>query len=155
MRLLKLRTKIILFTTLLLIGVVTGSFLFIDHVVRDQVRTRLVHDLERSQHTLEQIQKDRLRELVAYSTIASENSTLKAAIETFQMERQGASPILDQLRRTVENEANKLFTVLATHLLIITDQAGQVLTLQSSPASRLPVPPGLSLSTQPSVVNSL
>ena len=156
MRLLKLRTKIILFTTLLLIGVVTGSFLFIDHVVRDQVRRRLVHDLERSQHTLEQIQKDRLRELVAYSTIASENSTLKAAIETFQTEQQGeGSPILEQLRRTVENEANKLFTVLATDLLIITDQAGQILTLQSSSAWTLPVPPELTLSAQPSVVNSL
>jgi sensor histidine kinase YesM len=153
MKLLKLRTKIILFTTLLLISVVTGSFLLIDHVVRDQVRTRLVHDLERSQHTLEQIQKDRLRELVAYSTIASENSTLKAAIETFQSERQGASPILDQLRRTVENEAHKLFTVLATDLLIITDNTGQVLTAQSNPS--LPVPPELGLATQPSVLNSL
>ncbi len=155
MRLLKLRTKIILFTALLLIGVVTGSFLFIDHVVRDQVRRRLVHDLERSQHTLEQIQQDRLRELVAYSTIASENSTLKAAIETFQMERQGARLILDQLRRTVDNEANKLFTVLATDLLIITDQEGQALTLQSNPAWTRPVPRDLTLSSQPSVVNSL
>lgn len=153
MKLLKLRTKIILFTALLLIGVVIGSFLLIDHVVRDQVRGRLVRDLERSQHNLEQIQKDRLRELVAYSIIASENSTLKAAIETFQSERLGASPILEQLRRTVDNEANKLFTVLAADLLIITDNAGQILTVQSSPI--LPVPPGLTLSDQPSIINSL
>jgi sensor histidine kinase YesM len=153
MRLLKLRTKIILFTTLLLMGVVIGSFLLIDHVVRDQVRRRLVHDLERSQHNLEQIQKDRLRELVAYSIIASENSTLKAAIETFQSERLGSSPVLEQLRRTVDNEANKLFTVLAADLLIITDNAGQILTVQSSPI--LPVPSGVTLSDQPSVINSL
>src|SRR2546428_448386 len=153
MRLLKLRTKIILFTTLLVIGVVVGSFFLIDRVVRDQVRRRLVHDLERSQHNLEQIQKDRLRELVAYSIIASENSTLKAAIETFQSERLGASPVLEQLRRTVENEANKLFTVLAADLLIIPDNAGQILTVQSSPI--LPVPSGVTLSDQPSVINSL
>jgi sensor histidine kinase YesM len=153
MRLLKLRTKIILFTTLLLIGVVIGSFLLIDHVVRDQVRRRLVHDLERSQRNLEQSQKDRLSELVAYSIIASENSTLKAAIETFQAERLGASPILTQLRRTVDNEANKLFTVLAADLLIITDNTGQILTVQSSPS--LPVPSGFTLSGQPSVINSL
>lgn len=153
MRLLKLRTKIILFTTLLLMGVVIGSFLLIDHVVRDQVRRRLVHDLERSQHNLEQIQKDRLRELVAYSIIASENSTLKAAIETFQSERLGARPVLEQLRRTVDNEANKLFTVLAADLLIITDNAGQILSVQSNPI--LPVPSGVTLSDQPSVINSL
>jgi sensor histidine kinase YesM len=153
MRLLKLRTKIILFTTLLLIGVVIGSFLLIDHVVRDHVRRRLVGDLERSQHNLEQIQQDRLRELVAYSTIASENSTLKAAIETFQSERLGASPVLEQLRRTVDNEANKLFTVLAADLLIITDNAGQILSVQSSPI--LTLGSGLTLSDQPSVVNSL
>jgi len=153
MRLLKLRTKIILFTALLLIGVVIGSFLLIDQVVRDHVRKQLVHDLERSQHNLEQIQKDRLRELVAYSIIASENSTLKAAIETFQSERVDATPVLDQLRRTVDNEAKKLFTVLAADLLIITDNAGQILSVQSSPI--LPVPPGFTLSDQPSVINSL
>lgn len=153
MRLLKLRTKIILFTALLLFGVIIGSFILIDHVVRDQVRRRLVHDLERSQHNLEQSQKDRLSELVAYSIIASENSTLKAAIETFQAERLGASPILTQLRRTVDNEANKLFTVLAADLLIITDNTAQVLTVQASPS--LPVPSGLTLSGQPSVINSL
>ena len=147
MRLLKLRTKIILFTALLLFGVIIGSFILIDHVVRDQVRRRLVHDLERSQHNLEQSQKDRLSELVAYSIIASENSTLKAAIETFQAERLGASPILTQLRRTVDNEANKLFTVLAADLLIITDNTAQVLTVQASPS--LPVPSGYQVCSKP------
>ena len=60
MKPLKLRTKIILFTSLLVIGVVAGSFLVINEVVKTQVRSRLVHDLERSQKTLEQIQRDRL-----------------------------------------------------------------------------------------------
>ncbi|PYV37584.1 MAG: hypothetical protein DMG06_27720 [Acidobacteria bacterium] len=135
MRLLKLRTKIILFTTLLVMGVVTGSFFLINQVVRDQVRGRLVHDLERSQHTLEQIQKDRLGELVAYSIIASENSTLKAAIETFQTERASGSPILQQLKRTVENEAYKLFSILSADLLIITSNTGQVLAIQGVPVA--------------------
>jgi len=152
MRLLKLRTKIILFTTLLVIGVVVGSFFLIDRVVRDQVRSRLVHDLERSQHTLEQIQKDRLRELVAYSIIASENSTLKAAIETFQTERATGSPILQQLRRTVENEAYKLFSILSADLLIITSNTGQVLAIQGVPVTP---PADFNLLNQPSIVNSL
>ena len=90
MKPLKLRTKIILFTTLLVLTVVSGSFLVINQVVKNQVRSRLVHDLVRSQHTLEQIQEDRLREMVAHSIIASENSTLKAAIETYQAERKRA-----------------------------------------------------------------
>ena len=81
MKPLKLRTKIILFTSLLVISVVAGSFLVINQVVKTQVRSRLVHDLERSQQSLEQIQQDRLREMAAYSIIASENSTLAATTE--------------------------------------------------------------------------
>lgn len=152
MRLLKLRSKIILFTSLLVIGVVTGSFFLINQVVRDQVRNRLVHDLERSQHTLEQIQKDRLHELVAYSIIASENSTLKAAIETFQTEYASGSPILQQLRRTVENEAYKLFSILSADLLIITSNTGQVLATQGIAVSPLT---DFNLLYQSSIVNSL
>src|SRR6185436_15104693 len=130
MKPLKLRTKIILFTSLLVIAVVAGSFLVINQVVKTQVRSRLVRDLERSQQTLEQTQQDRLREMAAYSIIASENSTLKAAIETYQTELQSNSPILEQLRRTVENEAAKLFVILKADLLIVTGNSGEVLALE-------------------------
>lgn len=153
MKPLKLRTKIILFTALLAFAVVFGSFFVISQVVKRQVRARLVHDLERSQHTLEQIQKDRLRELVAYSIIASENSTLKAAIETFQTERESGWPLLDQLRRTVENEAQKLFAILTADLLVVTSNNGDVLAIQGIPFS--PTFQELNLADQPSIINSL
>ncbi|MEW5974618.1 MAG: histidine kinase [Acidobacteriota bacterium] len=155
MKPLKLRTKIILFTTLIVVGVVSGSFFLINQVVRDQVRSRLVHDLERSQKTLDQAQKNRLRELVAYSVIASENSTLKAAIETFQIEmRSGsATPVLDQLRRTVENEATKLFLILSADLLIITSNQGQILAIQGIEENSIPT--DFNLLAQRSIVNSL
>ena len=148
---LKLRTKIILFTSLLVIAVVAGSFLVINQVVKTQVRSRLVRDLERSQQTLEQIQQDRLREMAAYSIIASENSTLKAAIETYQTELQSNSPILDQLRRTVENEASKLFVILKADLLVVTSNSGEVLAMEGihPPTARA----GLNLSDQPSIQN--
>lgn len=153
MKPLKLRTKIILFTSLLVIAVVAGSFLVINQVVKTQVRNRLVRDLERSQQTLEQIQQDRLREMAAYSIIASENSTLKAAIETYQTELQSNSPILDQLRRTVENEASKLFVILKADLLVVTSNSGEVLAMESihPPTARA----GLNLSDQPSIQNCL
>ena len=137
MKPLKLRTKIILFTSLLVIAVVAGSFLVINQVVKTQVRSRLVRDLERSQQTLEQIQQDRLREMAAYSIIASENSTLKAAIETYQTELQSNSPVLEQLRRTVENEATKLFGILKADLLVVTsNQRRGAGTGKHSPANR-------------------
>jgi sensor histidine kinase YesM len=153
MKSLKLRTKIILFTTLLVIAVVSGSFLVINRIVRNHVRSRLVHDLERSQHALEQIQRDRLRDMVAYSIIASENSTLKAAIETYQTESNSGSPVLEQLRRTVENEAVKLFSILRADLLVVTSNTGEVLAIQGIPSP--PAFQGLSLSDQPSIVNCL
>jgi signal transduction histidine kinase len=153
MKPLKLRTKIILFTSLLVIAVVAGSFLVINQVVKTQVRSRLVRDLERSQQTLEQIQRDRLREMAAYSIIASENSTLKAAIETYQTELQSHSPILEQLRRTVENEATKLFVIFKADLLLVTSNSGDVLAMEGiQPAT---VRAGLNLSDQPSIQNCL
>jgi len=115
MRAVKLRTKIILFTSLLIVLVISGSFFLVNRVVKGQIRTRLVRDLERSQLTLEQTQTNRLHELVAYSIIASENSTLKAAVDTYQTEMSGSSPVLVQLQRTVENEAGKLFSILSTY----------------------------------------
>jgi len=153
MKPLKLRTKIILFTSLLVIAVVAGSFLVINQVVKTQVRSRLVRDLERSQQSLEQIQQDRLREMAAYSIIASENSTLKAAIETYQTELQSNSPVLEQLRRTVENEATKLFGILKADLLVVTSNGGDVLALEGvhTPTARV----GLNLSDQPSIQNCL
>ncbi|MBM3802919.1 MAG: HAMP domain-containing protein [Acidimicrobiia bacterium] len=153
MKPLKLRTKIILFTSLLVIAVVAGSFLMINQVVKTQVRKRLVRDLERSQQTVEQIQKDRLREMVAYSIIASENSTLEAAIETYQTELKSNSPILEQLRRTVENETAKLFDILKRDLLVITSNSGEVLSMEGThlPAVRS----NLNLADQLSIRNCL
>ncbi|MCI0720745.1 MAG: histidine kinase [Acidobacteria bacterium] len=153
MKPLKLRTKIILFTSLLVIAVVAGSFLVINQVVKSQVRSRLVRDLQRSQQILEQIQRDRLREMAAYSIIASENSTLKAAIETYQTELRSNSPILEQLRRTVENEAVKLFLILKADLLVVTSNSGDVLALEGIPAPT--VAAGLNFSDQPSIQNCL
>jgi sensor histidine kinase YesM len=153
MRSFKLRAKIILFTEFLIILVISGSFLLVNRVVKHQIRTRLVRDLERSQLTLEQVQKNRLHELVAYSIIASENSTLKAAIDTFQTERSANRRLLEQLKRTVDNEARKLFSILATNVLIITANNGDVIALQGIPPAL--VPENLNLSQQPSVVNSL
>src|SRR4030095_2203249 len=153
MKPLKLRTKIILFTALLVIAVVAGSFLVINQVVKTQVRSRLVRELERSQQTLEQTQQDRLREMAAYSIIASENSTLKAAIETYQTELQSNSPILEQLRRTVENEAAKLFVILKADLLIVTSNRGEVLALEGIRLSTARA--GLNLADQPSIQNCL
>lgn len=153
MRPLKLRTKIILFTTLLVIAVIAGSFLVINQVVKNQVRSRLVQDLQRSQRALEQSQKDRLRDMAAYSRIASENSTLKAAIETYQTEQQSGSPVREQLRRTVQNEATKLFLNLNADLLVVTSNRGEVLALEGAPYRF--APDGLNLSFQPSIVNCL
>ncbi|HVN80562.1 MAG TPA: histidine kinase [Terriglobia bacterium] len=154
MRAAKLRTKIILFTALLIVLVISGSFFLVNRVVKGQIRTRLVRDLERSQLTLEQTQTNRLRELVAYSIIASENSTLKAAVDTYQTEMSSSSPVLLQLQRTVENEAGKLIQILSSiDLLIITSNSGDVITVQGIPARV--VPKNLSLSSQPSVINSL
>ena len=153
MRAFKLRTKIIVTTEFLIVLVISGSFMLVNRGVKQQIRTQLVRDLKRSQLTLQQAQKNRLHELVAYSIIASENSTLKAAIDTFQTER-GVNPrLIEQLKRTVDNEARKLFSIMATDILIVTANNGDVIAFQGIP--RELIPENLNLSQQPSVLNSL
>ena len=153
MKPLKLRTKIIFFTVFMVFTLVSGSFLLINLVVKRQVRTRLVQDLERSQGAVEQNQKDRLRQLVAHSIIAAENSTLKAAIDTYQTELRNRISIAEQLKRTVRNEAAKLFSILTADLLIVTGSNGEVLTIEgiSSPSEGS----NLNLSAERSVMNCL
>ena len=153
MRAFKLRTKIIVTTEFLIVLVISGSFMLVNRVVKQQIRTQLVRDLKRSQLTLQQAQKNRLHELVAYSIIASENSTLKAAIETFQTEGGTNQRLIEQLKRTVDNEARKLFSIMPTNILIVTANNGDVIALQGIPLAL--VPENLNLSQQPSVVNSL
>jgi sensor histidine kinase YesM len=153
MRAFKLRTKIIVTTEFLIVLVISGSFMLVNRVVKQQIRTQLVRDLKRSQLTLQQAQKNRLHELVAYSIIASENSTLKAAIETFQTEGGANGRLIEQLKRTVDNEARKLFSIMATDILIVTANNGDVIALQGIPLAL--VSENLNLSQQPSVVNSL
>src|SRR3990172_518836 len=153
MKPLKLRTKIIFFTVFMVFTLVSGSFLLINLVVKRQVRARLVQDLERSQDAVEQNQKDRLRQLVAHSIIAAENSTLKAAIDTYQTELRNRISIAEQLKRTVRNEAAKLFSILTADLLIVTGSNGEVLTIEgiSSPSEGS----NLNLSAERSVMNCL
>ncbi|MFN8007658.1 MAG: histidine kinase [Terriglobia bacterium] len=149
----KLRTKIILFTVCLVFALVSSSFLLINQVVKRKVRARLVVDLERSQHALEQNQKDLLRQMIAYSVIAAENSTLKAAIETYQTEQGNRIPIARQLKRTVENEAAKLFSILTADLLVVTDNSGEVLAMDgvTLPSEDF----RLNLAAEPSIMNCL
>ena len=149
----KLRTKLILFTIFLVFALVSGSFLLINQVVKRRVRDRLVQDLERSQHALEQNQKDLLRQMVAYSIIAAENSTLKAAIETYQTELRNRIPIAKQLKRTVENEATKLFSILTADLLVVTDNDGKVLAINGIPTQYEEMK--LNLAAEGSVMNCL
>ncbi len=153
MRAFKLRTKIIVTTEFLIVLVISGSFMLVNRGVKHQIRTQLVRDLKRSQLTLDYVQKNRLHELVAYSIIASESSTLKAAIDTFQTERNSNPRLLEQLKRTVDNEARKLFSIMPTSILIVTANNGEVIALQGIPLAL--VPENLNLSQQPSVVNSL
>jgi sensor histidine kinase YesM len=153
MRVFQLRTKIILYTALLVVLVNSGSFLLVDRVVRRQVRAQLVRDLQRSQRTLEQAQKNRLQELVAYATIAAENSTMKAAIDTYQTEHSPDPALLPQLKRTVENEAQKLFSTLSLDVLIVTANNGEVIALEGPPLTT--AREKLNLSSQPSILNSM
>jgi len=133
--------------------VVTGSFILVNRVVRRQIRAQLIQNLEQSQLALQQIQKDRIRGLVAYSTIAAENSTLKAAIDTFQSERHGNPRLAGQLTRTVENEAEKLRASLKVDVLVITANDGEIITLLGVTPELVPDP--LDLSRQPSILNCL
>jgi putative nucleotidyltransferase with HDIG domain len=107
--------------------------------VRDRVRAGVVDKLATGQRLLGALEQRRAQELSAQVAMLAENSTLKAALDTYQTELQTTSAAGRQdLVATIARELDKLAARIQPDVLEIRDQTGAVLGVSGRRAGEWP-----------------
>ena len=127
-----LRTRLVLFGTLVIVAAIGCAFALLSLEVRRQTRAHLADLLAQSQRTLLTLQKRSLEELLWSSRLMTESPTLRAAMETYEAENSSGSPRRTDLLATIQAELDRTRELLGKALAVITDARGRVLAV--SPA---------------------
>jgi putative nucleotidyltransferase with HDIG domain len=117
--------------TLVMVAVVlTAVFMTVTINVRERVRGTVADKLEAGQRMLSALEQRRARELNIQASTLAENSTLKAALDTYQLERGAAdSTLRDEMLATVTRELEKLAERVDPDIIAVTDPSGVVLAV--------------------------
>ena len=119
--------------------VLSAVLLVVTLNVRDHVRDGVADKLETGQRLLAALEERRARELQAQVGMLAENSTLKAALDTYQSELKTTSAAGRQdLVATIARELDKLGARIQADVLEIRDQSGAVLGVSGRRAGRWP-----------------
>jgi putative nucleotidyltransferase with HDIG domain len=119
--------------------VLSAVLLVVTLNVRDHVRDGVADKLETGQRLLAALEERRARELQAQVGMLAENSTLKAALDTYQTELKTTSAAGRQdLVATIARELDKLGARIQADVLEIRDQSGAVLGVSGRRAGRWP-----------------
>ena len=119
--------------------VLSAVLLVVTLNVRANVRAGVVERLETGQGLLAELEKRRARELLAQVEMLAENSTLKAAVDTYQTELRTTSPAGRQdLLATIVRELDKLAARIQPDILEVRNQSGEVLGVAGRRAGEWP-----------------
>jgi putative nucleotidyltransferase with HDIG domain len=127
-------------TLVMVAGVLTAVFVGVTINVRDRVRGAVSEKLEAGQRMLSALEERRAQELSAQVATLAENSTLKAALDTYQSEIGTANATFRrEMLATIDRELNKLAERIAPDILAVTDTSGVVLAVAGRRAADWPV----------------
>jgi putative nucleotidyltransferase with HDIG domain len=119
--------------------VLSAVLLVVALQVRDRVRAGVIDKLETGQRLLAALEDKRGEELSAQVAMLAENSTLKAALDTYQSELHTTSTAGRQdLVTTIARELDKLADRIQPDVLEIRDQSGAVLGVSGRRAGEWP-----------------
>jgi putative nucleotidyltransferase with HDIG domain len=115
--------------TLLTVAVVLSAvFMGVTINVRDRVRGVVADKLELGQRMLSALEQRRARELSVQVATLAENPTLKAALDTYQVETGSANAAFRaELLATVDRELQKLAARVGPDVLVVAEPSGRVL----------------------------
>ena len=130
-RSLSLRTQLLLFSGLLTVAVVGVMFALLGVTVRTQTRRLLAGTLIQHQQRMAAIQRSRTAELVRASVLLTESPTLRAALETYETERDRAGAGRGDLLETIQREVTRVANGLDRDLVVMTDTRGGVLAARA------------------------
>jgi putative nucleotidyltransferase with HDIG domain len=129
-----------LVATLATVAFVLSSVLLVVTLnVRTYVRSGVVERLETGQRLLAALEERRAHELRAQVAMLAENSTLKAAVDTYQTELKTTNPAGRQdLVATIGRELEKLAARIQPDVLEVRNEAGEVLAVAGRRAGEWP-----------------
>jgi len=120
--------RTLLATVLTVAFVLSAALLAVTYSGGGLVRSGVTDRLERSQRLLAALEERRGEELRIQAATLAENSTLKAALDTYQTELRTASPEgRRELVETVARELDKLASRIHPDVLAVRDDGGTVL----------------------------
>jgi putative nucleotidyltransferase with HDIG domain len=121
-------TRTLIATLAMIAFVLTAVFVVVTLTVRDHVRRSVVEKLETGQRLLATLEQRRTGDLRTQIATLAENPTLKAALDTYEAERQVASAAeRSQLIATIGRELEKLAAGFDADVLAARDLDGEVL----------------------------
>ena len=132
-------TRTLIVTLATVAFVLSAVLLVVAIKVHDHVRAGVVDKLETGQRLLAALEERRAQELRAQVAMLAENSTLKAALDTYQTELQTTSAAGRQdLVATIARELDKLAARIQPDVLEIRDRSGAVLGVAGRRAGEWP-----------------
>jgi putative nucleotidyltransferase with HDIG domain len=130
------KTLSITFLTVALLLVIV--FVAVTFSVRRQVRQSVAANLESSQRMFAALETRRQREMQMQASALAENPTLKAALDTYQIESRGSSDaaVRQDLLATIDNELKKVAAVAGSDALVLVDARQHTLAAAGRLADR-------------------
>ena len=127
--------------TLVMVALVlTAVFVSVAINVRERVRSSVTDKLDAGQRMLFALEQRRAREMAVQVAMLAENPTLKAALDTYQSERDPAGAALRrEMLATIGRELDKLADRIDPDVVAVTDQAGRVLAAAGRRAVEWPL----------------
>ena len=127
--------------TLMMVAVVlTAVFATLIFNVRERVRSTATDKLDAGQRMLFALEQRRAREMTVQIGTLAENPTLKAALDTYQSERDpSGNAFRHEMLTTIERELDKLADRIDPDVVAVTDQSGRVLAAAGRRRAEWPV----------------
>ena len=135
-----------LLASFLTVAVILGAvFVLLTLDMRQRVRQTVAANLDAGQQVFAQVEGRREEQMIATVSTLAENPTLKAALDTWQLERRAGGPDGGGVA-TVENELKKIAGRVGADVLAIVDRRGEIVASAGprAPAFR----PGLAIKTR-------
>ena len=118
--------------------ILVAVFALISFDVRQRVRQSVVENLEAGQQSAIRLLRERQQDLQTTVSLLAENPTLKAALDTLQVERHAGPAIQQELIETVQREADKIAARVGAHVLALLDVEGRIVASAGPRANAWP-----------------
>jgi len=119
------RALVAAFLTVALI--LLAVFVLVSVEVRKRARLSAEENLDAAQETFARMEQRRQQELRMTVSTLAENPTLKAALDTWQLERRVGGAVIGQAISTVHNEVRKIAANVGADALVVLDARGAVI----------------------------